>query len=361
MKLTDPRRFDLYSRMSLYVNFVALPPLVGAVLRPATLPWVVAEAVLCVLTVRAGLTHYLGNGPRPVRLAVAAFVVAVLGSLTGFLVYPAEPANLALLVLAGSFVAALSTVVRPWAAFVAGAVACVASALLSGPVVVVAVVVVGAVLVFRVSAWTLGVMWELDRSRQVQADLAVAEERLRFARDLHDVVGCTLSVVAVKAELAAQLAKRGRAEAVEEMLAVRAIAQESLADLRAVVGGYRAVGLDAELAGARSLLASAGIECRVIGDAAAVDPQLQAVLGWVVREGATNVLRHSEARTCVIALRSTPSAVTLTVDNDGVAAGSFRYGSGLTGLTERVAAAGGTVVASHQPPDGFRLTATAPA
>jgi two-component system sensor histidine kinase DesK len=354
-------RFDRYIRVSLYLNFAALPPLAAAALRPATAPWIVAEAVLGVLLVRAGLTHYLGRGPRPVALIAAGSVVAVLGSLTGFLVYGREPANLALLVLAGMFVAALATAVRPWVALAAGAAACTVSAALGGPVVVFGVVVLGAVVAFRVSAWTLGVVWELDRARRVEADLAVAEERLRFARDLHDVLGRTLSVVAIKAELAAQLAKRGRPEAVGEMLAVRAIAQESLLDLRAVVGAYRAADLDAELAGARALLASAGIACRVIGDASTVGPAAQAVLGWVVREGVTNVLRHSEARTCVIALRTAPDgAATLTLDNDGAHAGTGTVvaGSGLTGLTERVTAAGGTVAATRQPPDGFRLVAT---
>jgi two-component system sensor histidine kinase DesK len=234
----------------------------------------VAEAVLGILLVRAGLTHYLGDGPRPVALIAAAAVVAVLGSLTALLVYGREPANLALLVLAGSFVAALAAAVRPAVALAVGAAVCVVSAALSGPAVVLAVVVLGAVMAFRVSAWTLGVVWELERSRRAQADLAVAEERLRFARDLHDVLGRTLSVVAIKAELAAQLARRGRPEAVEEMLAVRAVAQESLVDLRAVVGAYRAADLDAELAGARALLASAGIACRAADAISAGDSPL---------------------------------------------------------------------------------------
>jgi two-component system sensor histidine kinase DesK len=320
-----------------------------------------------VLLVRSGLTHYLGNGPLPRRWIAIGGGLTVAGSAAAFLTVSTGSANLVLIVLAGSFVGALSTAVRPWVALAVGAVACVASYLLSGPFFVLAVLVVVAVAVFRVSAWTLGVVWELDRSRQVQASLAVAEERLRFARDLHDVVGRTLSVVAIKAELAAQLAKRGRAEAVDEMLEVRAIAQESLAELRAVVGGYRAADLDAELSGARALLASAGIACRVVGSVqgaagGSVQGAAQGALAWVVREGATNVLRHSEARTCVITLRSGPDgAVTLTIDNDGVAAeGAVALGSGLTGLSERLGALGGTVVAERRPPDGFRLTARMP-
>ena len=385
--MTNSKRFDLYIRASLYLNFAILPPLAGPALRPVTLPWIVAQAVVCVLLVHSGLTHYLGNGPLPRRWIAIGGALTVAGSAAAFLTVSTGSANLVLIILAGSFVGALSTTVRPWVALAVGAVACVASYLLSGPFFVLAVLVAIAVAVFRVSAWTLGVVWELDRSRQVQASLAVAEERLRFARDLHDVVGRTLSVVAIKAELAAQLAKRGRAEAVDEMLEVRAIAQESLAELRAVVGGYRAADLDAELSGARALLASAGIACRVVGSVegavvgsvrgavvgsvpgaaggsvpGAAGGSVQGALAWVVREGATNVLRHSEARTCLITLRSAPDgAVTLTIDNDGVAAeGAVALDSGLTGLSERLGALGGTVVAERRPPDGFRLTARMP-
>jgi two-component system sensor histidine kinase DesK len=212
-------------------------------------------------------------------------------------------------------------------------------------------------------------MWELDRSRHLQASLAVAEERLRFARDLHDVVGRTLSVVALKSELAAQLARRGRDDAVDEMLAVRRIAQESLVELRELVGGYRAADLDKELAGARSLLSSAGVECRVIGDGTLPSAAVQGVLGWVVREGTTNVLRHSEARRCTVAVRLSPDgAVSLTMDNDGVPPGRpgvapadrVRFGNGLTGAAERIAVLGGTVTAEHRHPDGFRLTVHVP-
>jgi two-component system sensor histidine kinase DesK len=289
---------------------------------------------------------------------------------------PDGPANGILLVLVMSFVIGLSATVRPRVVLAVGAVACAANYTLSAtqgassPIssaAGLATAIVFLTFAFRVSIWMLGVVWELDRSRHVQASLAVAEERLRFARDLHDVVGRTLSTVALKAELAAQLAKRGRDEAIDEMLEVRRIAQDSLAELRAVVGGYRTADLDVELAGARSLLASAGIECRVIGDGSGLPAEIQGTLGWVVREGTTNVLRHSEARTCTITVR-TPSgdAVALTLENDGVTGGPaatsdrVRFGSGLIGLAERIAGLGGEVVAERRAPDGFRLTARLP-
>jgi two-component system sensor histidine kinase DesK len=220
------------------------------------------------------------------------------------------------------------------------------------------VAVIGGV---RGNLWMLRVVRELDQARAVQARLAVAEERLRFARDLHDVLGSSLSLVALKSDLAAQLVKRGRPEAADEMLGVRQIAQELLTELRDVVSGYRATSLDVELAGARSVLGSAGVQCRVVGDAGGLPGQVQETLGWVVREGVTNVLRHSTARSCRIELRRVDDDVTFTVDNDGVASpgGVVTPGSGLLGLTERLGAVGGTLDAGYLE-DGFRLTASIP-
>ncbi|AEV84712.1 two-component system, NarL family, sensor histidine kinase DesK [Actinoplanes sp. SE50] len=377
-------RLDLYLRGTLYATFAAAVPLAAGSVPGRAALWVAAavatvHTVLSVLLVRAGVDHYLGNRPFPARLVAAGGALTAAGVAAAVLVYPDAapgqpdgPANAVLLILVVSYVAALSTAVRPVVALAVGGLGSLALYALAagqgaarpGAPALAMVIVTGFVVAsFRVTVWMLGALWELDRSREVQAKLAVAEERLRFARDLHDVVGRTLSVVAVKAELAAQLAKRGRDEAVDEMLEVRRIAQESLAELRAVVGGYRTADLDAELAGARSLLTSAGIACRVIGDGGGLSAAVQGTLGWAVREGATNVLRHSEARHCTVALRlSTDGTVTLTVDNDGAAAGDarVRFGSGLIGLAERIAGMGGTLTAEREPPEGFRLTAQLP-
>jgi two-component system, NarL family, sensor histidine kinase DesK len=379
-------RFELYTRLSLYANFAVVPILVGVGLTPdpgtgptwLVLSLIVVHAVVCVLLVRAGVDHYLSKRARPYRLIAACGALTVAGVVAGILAYPDPtpgypdgPAAFLLLILVLSGTTALSTAVPPWIAFTVGALGCAAWYALSvaqgvpdplAPTVGLATLIITVVLAYRVTLWMLGVVWELDRSREVRASLAVAEERLRFARDLHDVLGRTLSVVALKSELAAQLAKRGRDQAADEMLAVRQIAQDSLAELRAVVGGYRTADLDVELSGARSLLASAGIGCRVIGDGGGLPAPVQGTLGWVVREGTTNVLRHSEARGCTITLRrSATGAVTLTMDNDGAAGtGRVRFGSGLIGLAERIAGLGGTVVAERQPPDRFRLTVELP-
>jgi two-component system sensor histidine kinase DesK len=203
----------------------------------------------------------------------------------------------------------------------------------------------------RISVWTLGLGWEIDRSRAVTAQLAIAEERLRFARDLHDTLGRNLSLVAVQSELAAALATRGEVGAAEQMLDVRRIAHESLREMRAVVSGYRSTDLASELAGAQSVLRSAGVSCRVIGDGSGLPPATQAALGWVVREATTNVIHHSNATTCKIELDVAPVEATLRVENDGVEGGGLgsvvadERGSGLVGLRERLEEVGGTLKA----------------
>ncbi|MEU5956117.1 sensor histidine kinase [Streptomyces sp. NPDC047525] len=213
----------------------------------------------------------------------------------------------------------------------------------------------------RCGAWTLSVMWEADRAREVEARLAVAEERLRFGRDLHDVMGRNLAVIALKSELAVQLAKRGRPEAVDQMVEVQRIAQESQREVREVVRGYRESDLAVELAGAQGVLEAAGIDCRVSGSSAGLPVAVQSALGWVVREATTNVLRHGDPQRCDITLAITDDRTTLVVENDGVpeAMPDGSKGSGLAGLRERLAAVDGTLDFASR--DGrFRLAAEVP-
>ena len=354
-------RFDLYIRVTLYSNLLFIPlGLAGALMtgfgsagRAALiLACGSVQVVLCVLLMRDGIARYLDRRPLPGRL-VAVAGVATAG--TAVVAADALPAVVAL------YAGALATVVRPaLVLLLVGVPGCLATWALDPPAAIaLAGILLVAVPACRVTLWTLGLVRELERTRHVQAVLAVAEERLRFARDLHDVIGRTLSVVALKAELSARLAERGRAQAVTEMLEVRRIAQDSLVELRTVVGGYRAAGLSTELAGARALLGSAGITCRV--DAAGEDlpAEVQNAFGWVVREGTTNVLRHSEARECVITVRTAAGTATLAMTDDGVApaGGRLELGNGLVGLTERISALGGTVTASRDG-GGFRLVAT---
>lgn len=213
------------------------------------------------------------------------------------------------------------------------------------------------------SAWLLDTVHELDRSREALARLAVAEERLRFGRDLHDVMGRNLAVIALKSELAVQLARRERPEAVDQMIEVQRIARESQKEVRDVVRGYREADLAVELEGARGVLSAAGMDCRVdLQGGRELPSEVQSALGWVVREATTNVLRHGDAQNCMIRLTAPEAGgVTLVVENDGAPeTPSGPPGSGLAGLRERLAALDGTLQAG--PVDGgrFRLRAEIP-
>ncbi|MFC4495880.1 sensor histidine kinase [Streptomyces ovatisporus] len=222
----------------------------------------------------------------------------------------------------------------------------------------------------RSSAWYIAVIRELEEARGVQARLAVAEERLRFSRDLHDVMGRNLSAIALKSELAVQLVRRGApADAsVEQMSEVQGIARDSQSEVRAVVRGYRDADLSTELAGARGILRAAGVDCRAESDDAPLPGPVQAALGWVVREGATNVLRHADATWCTVWVGSDTAEdkALLVMENDGVHAGvrdteGGRTGSGLAGLRERLAGVGGTLRSAGDSKKGtFRLTAEVP-
>ncbi|MBD0423436.1 sensor histidine kinase [Streptomyces sp. TRM S81-3] len=219
------------------------------------------------------------------------------------------------------------------------------------------------------SVWLLNAVYELDEARETRARLAVAEERLRFARDLHDVMGRNLAVIALKSELAVQLVRRGRPEAVEQMIEVQRIAQESQREVRDVVRGYREADLEAELAGAQGVLAAAGIACEVTGDTSGLPAEVQSALAWVVREATTNVLRHGDAEKCAVVVRMSEGRVVLTVENDGAVDGSGPGpaagaagpgGSGLAGLRERLSAVGGTLQAGTAGKGVFRLVADVP-
>ncbi|SEE79842.1 two-component system, NarL family, sensor histidine kinase DesK [Streptomyces sp. 2112.3] len=222
----------------------------------------------------------------------------------------------------------------------------------------------------RPTGWLLGVVRKLDAARGTEARLAVAEERLRFGRDLHDVMGRNLAVIALKSELAVQLARRERPEAVEQMVEVQRIAQDSQREVREVVRGYRKADLRAELAGARSILRAAGVDCRIEGeDETQLPPEVESALGWVVREGTTNVLRHAAAvRHCAVRTLIDPhrSVLVMTMENDGVThrpdptgAGSLP-GSGLKGLRERLQPLGGTLASGPVLPGSYRLTVELP-
>ncbi|GAA1018114.1 hypothetical protein Aple_089740 [Acrocarpospora pleiomorpha] len=210
--------------------------------------------------------------------------------------------------------------------------------------------------------WIIVQLWdtihELTETRKELARVAVSEERLRFSRDLHDLLGHTLSVMVVKAEAVRRLAPGDGEAAARQAADIEQIGRQALAEVRAAVTGYRGRGLDAELATARDVLADAGISLRVQTSAVRLPPETDALLGWAVREGVTNVIRHSAARSCQITLSDT-GGLELEILDDGQGAPEPVEGNGLGGLRERVEAAGGRLAVAGA--SGFRLRVTVPA
>jgi len=200
---------------------------------------------------------------------------------------------------------------------------------------------------------------QLSMAREQIGRLAVGEERLRFARDLHDLLGHSLSVIALKSELAGRLIQTTPGLAAHEVEDIEKVARDALREVREVVAGYRQPTLAAELAGAGEALTAAGIEFRVDQDHAALPPAVEAVLAWAVREGVTNVMRHSQAKRCAIRIINQDGHATVEVVDDG-RGGAPQAGSGLQGLEERVVERGGTLVAEPLPHEGFRLRVTLP-
>ncbi len=205
---------------------------------------------------------------------------------------------------------------------------------------------------------------ELRDAREELARLAVAEERLRFARDLHDLLGHSLSLITLKSELAGRLLPAAPAKAAAEVHDIESVARRALREVRQAVAGYRRPTLDEELDGAREMLEAAGITCRIENSVDVSSTETAAVLAWVVREGATNVIRHSRARRCEIRLTRDDEEAHAEITDDGRGhppdSGKTADGSGLSGLAERVGALGGGFEAGPPPRGGFRLRVSLP-
>lgn len=192
---------------------------------------------------------------------------------------------------------------------------------------------------------------ELRQARIELTQLAVTQERLRIARDLHDILGQHLSAISLKAQVAARIVASDPQRAALEMTEVGALARDGLAAARAAVSGYRQVSLTAEAASAEALLRTAGLRTTVRLPADGLPSPIDECAGWVVREAVTNALRHARARQCDIEVRRDDGWVTVEVRDDGLGAkleNPPMFGIGLTGLSERVAMVGGTLsVESH--------------
>ncbi len=194
------------------------------------------------------------------------------------------------------------------------------------------------------------------------ARLAAAEERLRIARDLHDLVGHSLSLIVVKSELAGRLAEAHPQAAAREIADVESVARQSLVQVRDAVTGYRQRSLLEELDGARSALAAADVQAIVRVPGTSLPDGVDPLLGWVVREGVINVIRHAQATRCQITVALDEHAVTLDIVDDGRGpSGGQDEGNGLAGLAERVTTVGGRIESGARTGQrGFRLAVRVP-
>ncbi|MFD0372937.1 sensor histidine kinase [Streptomyces sp. NPDC059071] len=205
---------------------------------------------------------------------------------------------------------------------------------------------------------------EVHETRAEMARMAVTQERLRFARDLHDLLGYSLSAITLKCELIHRLTPVNPERAREEVESVLGVARQALADVRLVASGYRDMSLAAEAESVAEVMAAADVETKVDIDCGRLHPLVDTVLATALREGVTNMLRHSKVQSCVITVRIEGEAVRLDLVNDGVVAqdrpDAPARGSGLGNLRTRLAAIGGEMRTGVLAGNRFRLTAVAP-
>ncbi|MFJ1545302.1 sensor histidine kinase [Streptomyces sp. NPDC088246] len=209
---------------------------------------------------------------------------------------------------------------------------------------------------------------QLREARATVAQLAANEERLRLARDLHDLLGHSLSLITLKSELAGRMLPDHPEQAAAQVADIEQVSRQALVDVRSAVTGYRRPTLPGELAGARTALAAAGVTADVPAEAPEDLPEKpEEVLAWALREAVTNVVRHSGARHCTVTLTPRQTldgrVLELTVADDGVGAAGTKPGNGLTGITERLATVDGALTSragNSGSGKGFTLTLTVP-
>lgn len=332
-----------------YMRYVWLVYLLALFYQPAfdpttdALDWLAVAVLIALFLPIYAATFRARDNRQILTLVIALAALAVVGSLVNggasvFAIYAAAvagrlyPTRRAVQVVAALFgvvalLVVISPVPMPWR------LAALAPALFFTPV-------IGATSIFeaerdRADERLLRANEEIER-------LATIAERERIARDLHDLLGHTLSVIVLKSELAERLIRADPDRATAEVKDIEHIGREALGEVRAAVTGYRARGLDAELAGARVALDAAGVDVAVRADPTDLRPEQESALAMAVREAVTNVVRHADAQRATISITTVEAEVRLEVTDDGHGA-SGQEGSGLTGMRERIAALGGHV------------------
>ncbi|WP_410672066.1 sensor histidine kinase [Amycolatopsis sp. cmx-4-68] len=346
------------------------------------------------IVVLVALSPAVGNGTWPARLTAFACAAALFTAhLRGFGFGRARGRRFALVaqaglgflpalvlgpswtVLSGFFAAGLLAAVRPVRAVSGAVLVCLAAGVLAarpwdatgsvraGLVAALAATVVTLALHGLTTSARLATEGDVDRfeiERRV-----VAEERRRFSRDMHDVLGLSLSAITLKGEVVGKHFADRPEQAMAELADLLVMSRKALADVRAVAAGYREMSLPDECGAAAGVLRAAGIEPLMEQSAVELPSDVGAALATVLREGVTNVVRHSKASWCRCSLRTVGGAAVLQVVNDGVTAFAFaepagERGVGLRNLHYRVDALGGKLTACVQPDGTHRLTARIP-
>lgn len=334
--------------------FLIIPIVFTATGEPARLPCVIVGSLL-VLVLFLGSSLVM-HWRAAARWGWLAGLIAAIGLLAVAADTPALVAYFA------PYMTMVATVMLPWRearpAIIVVSLAAIGIAIAQADT----FAIIMAVMAFAL-AWAVGIAMEqasmrerLRRAEERTAVLAVAAERERIGRDLHDILGHSLTTIAIKADLVERLIGRNDEAARDEVGTLGEVARQALADVRATASGMREVRLAAEVASARSVLQAAGVECRTPSALPVLDDARAELFGYVVREAVTNVVRHAGAATCTITADET--LVTIADDGRGIPADARR--TGLRGLVERVEAAGGALTVESSPA-GTTVRATMPA
>jgi two-component system sensor histidine kinase DesK len=323
-----------------YVYLVYMPYLVVLAFAFPSAPWEKVAAVACTLV--AVPLYFVGYWLRGRQVLWVIGGFALLGSLLG----PTNPGASVLFVYGASFIgksfeprrawwllAALLSLIAIEARLFHYSMACWIPALAFSAL-------IGSVLIQQFHRKRL-----TDQLLRAQAEvehLARVAERERIARDLHDLLGHTLSVIVLKAELASRMFSRDPERAQKEIREVESVSREALGQVRAAVRGYRLAGIEGELRNARMALEAAGIRLEAFVETPGLTPAQETVFALALREGVTNVVRHAQAEVCRLTLRQRDRYCELEVADDG-RGGALVEGSGLQGMRERVEAIGGAV------------------
>ncbi|MDQ4215228.1 sensor histidine kinase [Microbacterium sp. ASV81] len=342
-------------------GFVVIPLLVQA---PTAAAWAWSGAVLVfglMFIASVPVAIWIRSGwewlpPTVLLVASVPFIVSLGSGMTGLWVYVAVAAAVC---LGGTTASMLAIVALAILAFVVNAVLmagepAAASAGVGAWAIPLIIVSVGTLMASF--ARNLRTMQQLRRAQTALAEVAVEEERNRVARDMHDILGHSLSAIALKAELAATLSERDPRAAAREIREVQDLARATLGDMRAVVSGHRQVRIASELASLRTLLSAAGIAAHLPTTTDDVPERNRELFGWTLREAGTNVIRHSRATECWVAL--TPGRIVIEDDGSGPQPGG-ETGTGLRGLAERAADAGGALRIARSAHGGFLLEVSA--